>query len=160
MPLSTIKKKIRPNDRIIMASKEITNLRSTPAQKIGSKPKGLWYGIGNSWIEWVESSMPEWRGDFIYKIEVNPSRLLQLKSRKDIDNFTETYGAYGIAASIGGEKMIDIDWRKVATKYSGIEIAPYQWSARHDYMWYYGWDVASGCIWNKSLVKSVKRVTI
>jgi hypothetical protein len=27
-------------------------------------------------------------------------------------------------------------------EYDGIEINPYQWEARYQYMWYYGWDVA------------------
>jgi len=36
----------------------------------------------------------------------------------------------------------------VSKEYDGIEIAPYQWDARLSLIWYYGWDVASGCIWN------------
>ena len=41
-----------------------------------------------------------------------------------------------------------IDWKKVASKYDGIEIVPYQPKARMNLLWYYGWDIASGCIWN------------
>ena len=51
------------------------------------------------------------------------------------------------------EEGESIDWKKVASKYDGIEINPYQFEARYQYLWYYGWDVASGCIWN---LKSVK----
>ena len=155
--LSLAKKKIRTNDRIIMASKEITNIRAAGTQKVGLKPSGLWYGIGTSWIDWVESEMPEWRGDFIYKIEVSSGGLLRLRSGKEIDTFAEAYGASG---PIGGGNTTYIDWRKVASKYGGIEIAPYQWNIRNKYLWYYAWDVASGCIWNKSLVKNVKRITV
>jgi hypothetical protein len=47
-----------------------------------------------------------------------------------------------------------INWPKVAQDYSGIEICPYQWKFRLNYMWYYGWDVASGCIWNQNALNS------
>jgi hypothetical protein len=47
-----------------------------------------------------------------------------------------------------------IDWANVAKKYDGIEIVPYQTKARMNYnlLWYYGWDVASGCVWNLDTV--------
>ena len=53
-----------------------------------------------------------------------------------------------------------IDWAEVASKYDGIIISPYQWSLRLDMemMWYYGWDCASGCIWNISAIKELKEV--
>jgi hypothetical protein len=38
-------------------------------------------------------------------------------------------------------------------KYDGIEINPYQFEARYQYLWYYGWDIASGCVWNLNNVK-------
>ena len=44
-------------------------------------------------------------------------------------------------------------WYCHGDKYDGIEINPYQFEARYQYTWYYGWDIASGCIWNLSGVK-------
>lgn len=60
-----------------------------------------------------------------------------------------------------------IDWEKVAEVYDGIIIAPYQWDYRlpmewppairgHISNWYYGWDCASGCIWNPAAIARVK----
>ena len=50
-----------------------------------------------------------------------------------------------------------IDWPKVAERYDGIIIAPYQWSRRLDGpMWYYGWDCASGCVWRARAVLELK----
>ena len=48
-----------------------------------------------------------------------------------------------------------IDWHAVAQAYAGIEIAPYCWSLRFEYefLWYYGWDCASGCVWELSAVR-------
>lgn len=50
--------------------------------------------------------------------------------------------------------------RGVAKDYDGIEIAPYQESLRYDLEWYYGWDVASGCIWNFEGIRLNKIVDI
>lgn len=50
--------------------------------------------------------------------------------------------------------MRSIDWGSVADKYKGIVITPYQWVCRlaPDFFWYYGWDCASGCIWDVSCI--------
>ena len=55
-----------------------------------------------------------------------------------------------------GFKMID--WVRVANDYSGIEISPYLYEARMKHMWYYGWDVASGCIWGSGVIRKFKRL--
>jgi len=50
-----------------------------------------------------------------------------------------------------------VDWEKISRQYSGIEINPYLWRRRlQGGMWYYGWDCASGCVWNESAIKEVK----
>ena len=46
------------------------------------------------------------------------------------------------------------DWAKVASHYDGIEICPYI-ESRRNMTWYYGWDVASGCVWNASGIKEL-----
>ena len=38
-------------------------------------------------------------------------------------------------------------------------ITPYQWELRFELDWYYGWDVASGCVWNLSVIESMEPVT-
>jgi hypothetical protein len=53
---------------------------------------------------------------------------------------------------------IYIDWLRVAQKSAGIIIAPYIWERRLHLPWYYGWDCASGCVWDAAAVLSVKRL--
>lgn len=55
-----------------------------------------------------------------------------------------------------------VDWIKVKEKYQGIIIAPYQWQCRWalETSWYYGWDCASGCIWDLNAVESIKLINI
>lgn len=48
-----------------------------------------------------------------------------------------------------GATEYSLNWTKLAAVAAGILITPYQWELRHNPMcrWYYGWDMASGCIW-------------
>lgn len=52
---------------------------------------------------------------------------------------------------------VSVNWPLIATRWDGIIIAPYQWSCRYDdrTFWYYGWDCASGCIWNLHAITDV-----
>lgn len=113
-------------------------------QKVDMKPKGFWYGFGSEWIDWTRSEMPEWVGKYIYSIDIGNTNVLQIKTHMELMQFNREYES-------GPYKYID--WKKVASKYDGIEINPYQYEARFQYMWYYGWDIASGCVWNLSNVK-------
>jgi hypothetical protein len=51
-----------------------------------------------------------------------------------------------------------INWGKVAVDYDGIEIAPYIFKARNKHMWYYGWDIASGCIWANGAIQNIEKL--
>lgn len=148
--------KIKSTDRIVMAKKEILPLRFPVKQsRYGDfKPKGLWYAIGTEWIDWVRSEMPHWEGDMIYKIELNPSKILYIRNRNELLSFSNQYSVINQDSDIMGS----IDWKSVAEKYSGIEISPYQHDLRYNITWYYTWDVASGCIWKEDGIKSINRV--
>ena len=134
------------NNRITMASEELTRIPSFSVQKKGPKPAGIWYACGNEWISWLTYEMPEWIGDYVYSFEIDKSKVLLIETEEEFYRFEREYG---IEDERWGKT---IDWSKVATDYGGIEICPYQRSARHSSMWYYGWDVASGCIWDGSAV--------
>lgn len=56
--------------------------------------------------------------------------------------------------------IISIDWPTVAKLYAGIEISPYQYNYRlkSGFIWYYGWDVASGCIWRPTNDCAIEQV--
>ena len=50
-----------------------------------------------------------------------------------------------------------IDWQRVLEDYDGIEVNPYFYELRltHNLIWYYGWDVPSGCFWKASAKKKI-----
>lgn len=126
----------------------------------GIKPKGLWYAIDDSWIEWCNSENFHTSSLKIsYKLELDQKKILILNNEKKIKSFVEKYG----------EKMFleldfdflfnkTINWDKVSQDFYGIEINPYNYKFRHSLLFYNAWDVASGCIWNKKAIKKFEKL--
>ncbi len=132
-----------------------------------NKPNGFWFSVQSSepeWMGWLEWSRAEEHGDIdnekAHRVEVDESRILMIGPR-EIDWFNETFG---VDQCIGSSRSTDrrIRWDLVAEQFSGIEISPYSWShrLREDTRWYYGWDCASGCIWDTTAIKSISRIPI
>ena len=142
--------KITPDMRIHVSINPIYKLEKINYRQIsGSKPSGFWYGFGDEWIEWLEINKPEWKGEYIYNVDINGSNILQIKNCQEMIEFTKEY--IDITHEYPGTYFID--WNRVTSRYDGIEINPYIWEARSKLNWYYFWDVASGCIWNFGKVK-------
>lgn len=123
------------------------------------KPDGLWVSVDgpDDWPTWCRE---EDYGDIDAKhrfaiILASGSRILHLSQPEHLWAFTRTFDA-----NPEGKWHGEIDWAAMAARYQGIIIAPYQWDCRLDSRtgWYYGWDCASGCIWDASAIASVKRV--
>lgn len=158
------------NARLIMSKDDEINFTAIPisSQEIRFKPKGLWYGIGSEWIDWVRSEMPEWEVDNVFKIDINESSILRVTNYDELVSFEDKYGVNpqenmslkGLTdySKIMTKRYKSIDWAKVAEDFGGIEIAPYIYKARYDHMWYYGWDVASGCIWSDGVITKIDKL--
>ena len=126
------------------------------------KPKGLWYQIDDSWEEWCKYNMPQWlgtssRGAYKTNIEIDKTNVLVIKTLEDFDNFHNKYRALNIYYN----KLVNINWERVSEEYDGIEISDYFYERRLTgwCSWYYGWDLASGCIWNTNIIKVVGEPT-
>lgn len=159
--IAKIRPLIKPDDRIIMATKDLSQL-NFPVKRGGFyiyKPKGLWYAIGTEWLDWVESEMPDWAGDKFYKIEIT-NKVLQIDDKEKFVEFNKRYVEGNEEVSPRRRREGAPNWPLLAMHYSGVEIAPYQYEFRYSHMWYYGWDVASGCIWDKSGIKSINRIVV
>lgn len=170
---------------------EITGpIRSYPTeQRAEMKPGGFWLSDergGYGWKTWANSEhfRPSHMA-YEYYVKLAPkNHILHLNSVEAIDKFTEDYKAdsegnrravefnhnyykdlpdlYGITAIDRRPTVYDIDWPRVAEKWQGIIITPYQWSRRltNHTMWYYGWDCASGCIWDADAIGYLKLKTV
>jgi hypothetical protein len=123
-------------------------------QSFNMKPAGLWYSIGSAWKDWCEENASYFLGKYEYELTHANANILYIKTQEELEKFTEAYapnfitGGDGVHVKKGIYSQFYVDWPAVSTKYDGIEINPYQPSCAHKYMWYYGWDVSSGCIWN------------
>lgn len=104
------------------------------------KPSGFWYEVDGDWRRWCEAEEFSF-GPYIHQVELNNCNMLFINSLNKFDDFNDLY------IEKGGYRYGSIDWARVAERYDGIEIAPYQWKRRLNRMWYYGWDCASGVIW-------------
>lgn len=122
------------------------------------KPCGLWVSVDgeHDWPSWCESAMPQWmEGTQRYRIHLAQSaRILRLDTVGAMLDFERAFGRDC------GHPWPDtyIDWPTVAERYDGIIIAPYHWSLRMEMRWYYGWDCASGCIWNADAIARVEEL--
>ncbi len=151
------------DSRIVMTKKDEIDFYSTKNQLIPSfKPKGLWYGIGIKWIEWVRTVMREWEHDNVFELKINQKKIKKITNFDELIKFSEEYN---YVADDEFSKLYQdpdnyrrIDWPKVAETYSGIEISPYIGAARMSVHWYYPWDVASGCIWENDAITSINKI--
>lgn len=142
---------IRSVNRYTMSDQEEYNFKETAQNSDGAKPKGLWYGIGSSWIDWVRSEMPDWESNYLYEVTLHEDRILKMSEIDELNNFYSKYKNL----NKGG-----INWKEVAKEYSGIEISPYVRGAGYKHNWYYWWDVASGCIWSKNAIAKIDKVEL
>ena len=164
---SRFSKTIKSEQRVITSNiAEIVpySVRQDNKSSIG-KPNGLWYGCGNSWIEWclAEDFGLGWK--YIHEIEIDVNKIKLIDNVADFDLFSEKFGLhdeyYSHFVNQSFRTRYDyIDWKCLESLgFMGIEINPYLWERRlNNGMWFYGWDCASGCIWNAKAVKNVKLI--
>jgi hypothetical protein len=147
------------SNKVTMTPVPLDRVPNFSKQEAGFKPQGLWYACGNEWMTWVCGEMPEWIGRYVYTLEIDVSKILKIETKEQFDAFSKKYL---IKSRPGTWAPEYIDWSKVAEgsaasglkAYSGIEICPQQYGG----MWYDGWDVASGCIWDSSAILGARLV--
>ena len=133
---------------------------------MGTKPTGLWDecqdGSSQNWKDFCDAGMPggSTKYDRSYNVVLNDYNILFIPDEHYFEKFYEMYSVNHPSdptGSKGFDKMID--WPKVAKHYAGIEICPYLSKKRwdDDSFWYYGWDVASGCVWGSEGIKELIR---
>lgn len=122
-----------------------------------TKPGGFWVSVegnGDGWSDWCRDEQFS-LDRLTYPHEVT------LAASARILRITTPGGIYAFTAKYGTDRFpmgLEIDWARVAETYQGILITPYQWSCRlgDGSAWYYGWDCASGCIWDLAAIDSIR----
>lgn len=131
-----------------------------------AKPNGLWVSVEGDydWKSWCEGE--NFRTEHLAKeyevILKKNAKILYIRTPEEILSLSKEYPFIRPQWDNPEGRRIcetyEVDWNKVKEKYQGIIIAPYQWKCRlHlDCNWYYGWDCASGCIWDLTCIKEFK----
>lgn len=132
------------------------------------KPVGFWVSVEgeDDWQSWVTDNMNADR--LAHRSDValaGTANILRIESTVGIDSLTARFAVQTEYDRRWNWREHDrrkwpIDWRLVAAQFDGVIIAPYCWSRRNSHDWYYGWDCASGCIWNLSAIASVTQAQV
>jgi hypothetical protein len=130
------------------------------------KPWGLWYSFGGSWMDWCLSESEGWLRPYIYEVLVDETKALRITNLEEFAAFEKEY--YYVPRRFqmiedmmpplppilrhsefydGRSLFGNINWMAVREKYGAVEITPYLYERRLNSRWYYGWDCASGCVW-------------
>lgn len=176
--LYKVKEKINEKDKIFLTSKPFKKFGKIKQKMIKSKaftydkasdkfvgvglimplkPLGLWYACGEEWLDVFSEKMPNWKSKYkyVYKLDIDFSNILKIFGSDEFKKFELKYSL----KSTKGREGEKIDWFKVAEDYKGIEICPYLPEYRTESLWYYGWDIASGCIWDGSCIRKVELIS-
>ncbi len=133
-------------------------LKRQHPDRFGLKPDGLWVSVDgeDDWPHWCQANDYDGCGPYHYRVRLDLERVLMLDTNDALRAFHQRWSAAG---PLPGYARYDyIDWEAVTREYAGVIIAPYQWDSRLDLLWYYGWDCASGCVWDPAAVIGLEQV--
>lgn len=146
------------------------------------KPRGFWVSDEASgaygWRKWCQDNgFRSYAMRYEHEVVLAPdAKILYIRTPEELNKFAKRYHLKeGILYEIGLKVHRDmkrrgtawdmppdikeINWHRVAKRYHGIVITPYIWQHRlGQHFWYYGWDCASGCIWNAKAIESITMV--
>lgn len=119
------------------------------------KPNGFWLSDETDsecgWKSWCQGEHFNIEGLKHQKLfSLDLGDCLTLQTYKDISAFGVKYKTKPYPNIVAD---MWLDWASVAKFHKGLLITPYCWSARLKFMWYYGWDCASACIWDLTCLK-------
>jgi hypothetical protein len=136
-----------------LSKTQITKFHTPKKLGRNTKPRALWFACGDAWKQFIigEGMPDDWLNSYKYEYtaELDESKLIILKTAKDIKEFNDQFS--------GDEDFYSIDWDKAkkVTGKSGIFIKnPHIFSSRQKYMWYASFDICSVAVWKKDAIKS------
>jgi hypothetical protein len=135
-----------------------------------NKPRGLWVSVEGEydWKWWCEAEEFALE-DLVVSYEVKlkkDANILLLSIEEEILSLTTKYPfikpQWDNLKDRRFYEGFEINWTKIAENYQGIIISPYIWPCRLDMRcnWYYGWDCASGCLWDLSCIEEFQLIEV
>jgi hypothetical protein len=116
------------------------------------KPRGLYFGFGCPWIDFVIDGLGKDPCCYIYQIIINDDKIKYINTIDQLTDFgNEIINDQPIRLFFDDMKKSWINWILVSQKYNGIGINITQKTWFDNYRmqndWFYAWDIPSGAIW-------------
>jgi hypothetical protein len=133
----------------------------------GSKPNGVWFSViseedgSDGWKDYCKAKALT-LGPYRTELLLNEDAILWVRTDAEIDELTNEYSySRSIPAkfleSNSNFTRSAICWKRLATKYHGIVIAPHcAQRGRQEELWYHTWDCACGCVWKSDAVRELR----
>ena len=170
-----------PSPLIHYSDKPLKCPRDTPDPGDKGRPNGLWVSVGDAWLV---DQYKRWRKDpkfgsahyphwfkYANKITIaNDSGILAITNVSEFKAFNDEYSELCLSAF--GQQVRLIRWREVRRRYQGIIISPHlddmavrinaqgKPSDIPEAIWYSTWVVASGCLWDVSVIENIETSSI
>ena len=171
---------IVPSPLIHYSDKPLERPRDTLDPGDKGRPSGLWVSIGDAWLidqyyrwrEKREKSSPigsnHYPHRFKYANEItiaSDNDILVITDESEFKAFSDEYSELCLSAF--GQQVRLIRWREVRRHYQGIIISPHlddmairinaqgKPSYIPESIWYGSWVVASGCLWDVSVIENI-----
>ncbi len=129
----------------------------------GYKPRGcLWLSCGSAWLRWLRrEEMDEWEERYRsrFEVELDTSRVICLRTRRDIAAFDARFGVSKPGKMEDGERYTTrvVAWDRVRTETGAAGVAFIytrrrisRWPVVH---WYTTLDVCSAAVWDMNAVR-------
>lgn len=177
LPLRTMNKVMKPYKYYTFTEYELTPRdEDIQSQTIWFKPKGLWFAHGSEWLQHMKkTSFWMSKYNYLYEIQLNKDRICHINSLRELQEFSNTFGVESDNGMYfeGVNIKTLIDWKTAIKRLGvdGIVISPnikkifykqVSTTSISDFFgnceWYVTWDIASGAVWHKKSIKSVKLI--
>lgn len=166
---------VLPSPLIHYSDVRLKRPRSTANPGDQGRPCGLWFSVGDAWLNYqrqqsfTEIGSAHYPHKFRYANEVTlrPEHgVLIITGEGDFYAFNDAYSEPR-GHNRAGEVTRGIRWGRVLQDHTGIMIAPHlEVKAQRigetgiplpvaESEWYYTWVVASGCLWDASVIEDV-----
>lgn len=166
---------VLPSPLIHYSDVRLKRPRSTANPGDQGRPCGLWLSVGDAWLNYqrqqsfteIGSAHYPHRFRYANEVTLRPEHgVLVIIGEGKFDAFNDAYSEPR-RRNLAGEETRGIRWGRVLQDYTGIIIAPHlevkaqrigetgislPWAVSE---WYYTWVVASGCIWDVSVIENV-----
>ena len=88
-----LRKRVKKDDRIAFRRQKTENIQTVGQEEADTTPAGLWYGCGTGWLEFASSEFESGLGKYVYKLDIDYSKVLRISEDGQLLKFTSEFKA-------------------------------------------------------------------